>query len=306
MGADSVASILLLGADGQVARAARQDLASRGYDVIGTTRRASGKDKGQLFLDFSRPPEEWPELPDVNAAVICTAITGIRDCEADPAGTSIVNLQAPVALAEMLCRQGIFALFLSSAGVFDFQKSFRRHDERPSPITNYGRQKAEAEEKILGLDGKTAVLRLTKVMGPDMPLINSWSGALGAGQRITAFHDTMIAPITPEFTSRMIHEIVHSQEEGIFHASGDEDVPYTELAGRLVAAIGADAELVTPVKGDMPGHPAGYPHRYTTLDMSRETELFGIEPPSVRDTIDGVVSRIACKFPSETGREESS
>ena len=288
-----MASILLLGADGQVARAARQDLSERGHKVFGTTRRSGGKDEGRFYLDFGRPPEEWPELPDVNAAVICTAITGIRDCEADPAGTSIVNLQAPVMLAEMLCHRGIFVLFLSSAGVFDFQKSFRRHNEKPSPITNYGRQKAEAEARILKLDGKTAVLRFTKIMGPDMPILNTWCAELATGREITAYEDAFIAPITAAFAARMIHEIVSSGEEGVFHASGDEDQPYTALAGELVRAMDADISLVKTVEGGLPHYPAANSPRYTTLDMSREEKMFGIAASSSMATMTKTVDILA-------------
>ncbi len=287
------ASLLIIGADGQVGRVACRDLADKGYEVIGTTRRSGGKNKGHLFLDFSYPLQEWPELPDVSAAIICTAITGVRDCEADPAGTSIVNLTAPVMLAEMLCRQGAFVLFLSSTGVFDFTRSYRRHDDPPCPVTNYGRQKMEAEEKILALDGKTAVLRLTKIIGPDMPLLNKWQAELASGQNIMAYEDTTIAPITALFASRVMHEIIAAGREGIFHASGDDDLPYTALAEQLVWAIGAGPERIEARTGNMKEYPSGSSPRYTSLDMSRERDLFGLTAPSSLETMTETAEMVA-------------
>jgi|TARA_B100000315_G_scaffold32934_1_gene27654 dTDP-4-dehydrorhamnose reductase len=256
------------------------ELAGRGYETVGTTRRESNGDKDRLFLDLALPQQDWPELPETDAAVICTAMTRINECETDPDGTAVVNLHAPVALAEKLARRGTMVLFLSTTGVFDFTRPYRRHDEAPSPVSAYGRQKAEAEARILELDGKTAVLRLTKIMGLDMPLLNTWCTDLAAGREITAYEDAFIAPITAAFAARMSHEIVSREAEGVFHASGDEDQPYTALAGEMVRAMDVDASLVKTAEGELPHYPTANAPRYTTLDMSREEEMFEVPAPS--------------------------
>jgi dTDP-4-dehydrorhamnose reductase len=182
---------------------------------------------------------------------------------------------------------------LSTTGVFDFTRPYRRHDELPSPVSAYGRQKAEAEARILDLKGKTAVLRLTKIMGIDMPLLNAWCGDLATGREITAYEDAFIAPITAAFVARMIHEIVSREAEGVFHASGDEDQPYTTLAGELVRAMGADVSLVKTVEGGLPHYPTANAPRYTTLDMSREEKMFGIPAPSSLATMIETVETLA-------------
>jgi 2-hydroxychromene-2-carboxylate isomerase len=66
----------------------------------------------------------------------------------------------------------------------------------------------------------------------------------------------------------------------VFHASGDEDLPYTALAEEVVRAMGADAALVKTVEGGLPHYPTASAPRYTTLDMSREKEMFGVPAPS--------------------------
>ena len=288
-----MSSILVIGADGQVGSAALGALAGRGHEVAGTTRRVSGDGEKRLFLDLSLAPREWPELPPVDAAVICTAVTRIAECEADPDGTAVVNLHAPAELARRLCEKGTFVLFLSSTGVFDFQKPFRRHDDPPCPVTNYGRQKAEVEERILALDGKTAVLRLTKIMGPEMPLLGKWQAKLASGQNIMAYQDTTIAPITAVFASRVMHEIINAGAEGIFHASGDDDLPYTVLAEQVVRAMKVGPERIEARTGNMKEYPSGSSPRYTSLEMGREEEMFGISAsPSLatmRETVDMLV-----------------
>jgi dTDP-4-dehydrorhamnose reductase len=263
--------------------------------VVGTTRRVSREDKKHLFLDLGLPFREWPDLPSVDAAVICAGVASIAECEADPDDTAVVNLHAPVELARRLCERGSFVLFLSSTGVFDCQKPFRCREDPPCPVTNYGRQKAEVEDKILALDGKTAVLRLTKIVGLEMPLFDRWQAELASGQNIMAYQDTTIAPITAVFASRVMHEIIDAGAEGIFHASGDEDLPYTVLAEQLVRAMKVGPERIEARTGSMKEYPSGSSPHYTTLDMGCEEEMFGISAPSslatMRETANLIVRR---------------
>jgi acetolactate synthase-1/2/3 large subunit len=288
-----VNSILVVGADGQVGSVAFRELTERGYEIMGTTRRSGEEVKDRLFLDLEQPPESWPELPKVDAAVISTAVMRVADCRNDPEGTALVNLHASVELARQLCERGTFVLFLSTTGVFDFTRPYRLRDEIPKPITVYGQQKKEAEARILEMDGRTAVLRLTKVLSPKMPLLKAWGDALDTGTEIEAYQDACIAPITPSFAARVISEIVSRQAEGIFHASGSEDLPYTVLAEQLAHAIGVDTSLVKAIKGTLPEYPYASAPRYTTLDMSREKEIFGISPPSSLETMAEVADLMA-------------
>jgi dTDP-4-dehydrorhamnose reductase len=229
----------------------------------------------------------------VDVAVICTAVTSIAKCEEDLDATAVVNLHAPVKLAEKLTRQGTMVLFLSTTGVFDFTQPYRRCDELPCPVTNYGRQKAEAEARILELEGKTVVLRLTKIIGPDMPLLNRWQTELASGQNITAYQDTTIAPITAVFASRVMHEIIGAGTEGIFHASGDDDLPYTVLAEQLVRAMAVGPERIKVRTGNMKEYPSGSSPRFTTLDMSREEDMFGVSASSSLATMGEAAGQVA-------------
>jgi len=292
-------SILVIGADGQVGNVVAKSLSERGHETTRTTRRESNTDKDRLFLDLILAPQAWPELPLVDAAVICSAVTSIAECEADPEGTAVVNLHAPVALARQLAERGCFVLFLSTTGVFDFTRPYRRHDEPPCPVSAYGRQKAEAERRILELSGKTAVLRLTKIIGPEMPLLNTWCAELAAGREITAYENAFITPITAAFAARMVREIISSGEEGVFHASGDADQPYTALAGEVVRVMDADVSLVKTAEGGLPHYPTANAPRYTTLDMSREEEMFGISAPSSHATMTKMAEIVGSRYSSE-------
>jgi dTDP-4-dehydrorhamnose reductase len=269
--------VLVIGADGQVGSALFNNLSQGGCPVIGTTRHPERAKNNHVFLDLERPQTSWEELPKAASfAVISAAITSLDICEKEPERTERVNIAGPVDLARMLMENGCFVLFLSTTGVFDFKKPFRKHDEPTCPTTAYGRQKAKAEEKILSMEGKAAVLRLTKVMGEEMPLLKAWRAKLVAGQSIAAFSDTTISPIGMMFTVDLIKKILSSRMSGVFHASGDADIPYSHFAEKLVDAMGADRRLINVCKTEYPA----FPQPYTSLDMSKEANLYGVLPPS--------------------------
>ena len=284
---------LVVGVDGQVGGPLADHLQSQGVNVLGTTRRKDRVGNGRVYLDLAEPEENWPALPDVETAILCASVTRLETCENDPTGTAKVNVDGVVALARKLAARGTHILYLSTTGVFDFTEPFRRHDCEPSPVTTYGHQKASAEKQILSLGDMVSVLRLTKVIGPSMPLLQRWSAILGQNSPISAFRDTTIAPITTDFVNFMIKKICSSKAPGIFHASGDADLAYTVLAEHFVRAMGKESDLVVPEKGQAIGQPAGPAPRYTTLDMTRERELFGILPPSSLETIIKVTKEVA-------------
>jgi len=285
--------VLVVGVDGQVGGPLANFLQSESVNVFGTTRRKGSTGNSRIYLDLAAPEESWPVLPDVETAILCASVTRLETCENDPIGTAKVNVDGVVALARRLVARGTHILYLSTTGVFDFQKPFRRHDCDPSPVTAYGRQKASAEKQILSLGDRVSVLRLTKVMGPSMPLLQRWSTMLAQNSPIGAFRDTTIAPITTDFVNFMVKKICSLKAPGIFHASGDADLAYTVLAEHFVRAMGKESGLVVPEKGRAIGQPAGSMPRYTTLDMTRERELFEVLPPSSLKTIIKVSKEVA-------------
>ena len=122
-----------------------------------------------------------------NAVVFCAADTKLADCEEHPEVTAKINVEATIALANFLRLRGAHLLLLSTNQVFDGSLPNRKVSEQVCPVNEYGRQKAEAERLILQMP-RSAVLRLTKVVHSDLPLLKQWESSLQAGQPIEAFN----------------------------------------------------------------------------------------------------------------------
>jgi dTDP-4-dehydrorhamnose reductase len=237
-------------------------------------------------------PGTWPGLPKVDAAVLCAGNTSIGACADNPAATAAVNVAGLSALADRLAGQADMVLLLSSNQVFDGAVARRGRADGSCPVCHYGRQKAAAEAHVLGLRGG-AVLRLTKVLTPDVPLLTDWSADLAAGRPVTPFENFPLAPVTLGFAVDTIVDILSGGEPGVYQASGADDLSYVDLARGLAAYMGADPGLVVPVQA-VPAE-LGFERlpRYSTLEMEVEEARFGRAAPASDSVLEEVVRSIS-------------
>jgi len=280
--------ILVVGGDALIGRALVAHLKRQGHEVFASSRRA-GSD---LHLDLTRP-DSWPDLPPVDAAILVAAVARLADCDRDPEGSRRVNLAAPSLLAERLAAQGSHCLFLSTDKVFDGSRPLRARDDARCPLTEYGRQKAAAEAAVLAAGG--AVLRLSKVLSPDLELLQDWRRKLLAGEPITPFADMNLAPVTADFVAALATDLALDRKSGIFHCTGGEDLPYTALAESMASALGADRALIRPIKAAGTMLP-GILVPYSSLEMSREADLYGRPNPTFA-SVTGKIARAVSAQP---------
>jgi dTDP-4-dehydrorhamnose reductase len=287
--------LLLIGGDSEIGAAIYRYMRERKGPVIATTRRANRVAPDRLFLDLAAPLHDFAVPRGTTAACIFVAVARLAACAADPAGSAHINVTQTLALAERLLERGIHVLFLSTNQVFDGSVPHVRADAPRSPVSEYGRQKACAETALLrhmDAGAPLAILRLAKVMSPDMPLLHSWMGALSADEPIQAFHDMNVAPVATAQVACAVDRNLRERARGIFQLTGPRDLTYAEV-GRFVARrLGARPELVQETSAIKAGLPPGTTPRHTTLDSSRLRTHFGIEAPDAYAIIDSVMASV--------------
>lgn len=274
---------LIVGGDGTLGTAL-QSAPTRPTEVVATSRRDA------LFsyrVDLGDSPDSW-QLPDhIAGAVLCAAVTSIEACQRDPAGTRAINVTATVELARRIRSRGGHCVFLSTNQVFDGSRPFRREDEPPCPLTEYGRQKAEAEAELLAAGH--GVLRLTKVFAAVPKLFRGWREELLSSRAIRPFEDMVFAPVEVKIAAVSIWELVTSGASGVVHLSADADLAYATVAGRLAARLGVPASLVQPTTVAAAGlAPAAVP-RHTTLATTRwpAPSALAVADALIEDTCNG-------------------
>jgi len=154
------------------------------------------------------------------------------------------------------------------------------------PRTEYGRQKVLVEQELRTFGQAAAVVRFTKILSPETPLIRGWIDALRAGREIRPFSDMVMAPVTHEFAVEVLKRIAEDHLSGVFQVSGLQDVSYAEVARYLAHRLGASPALVAPVPAAARGIAAEAVPAHTTLDVTRLRCALGMEPPEMWRVID--------------------
>ncbi len=238
--------VLVIGGDGLIGHALTRRLAGQRQEVLATTRRPDHVSPARLLLDLSCDAPNWRPPPDCSVAFLCAAITSQEQCLRDPAGTEQVNVTRTLELARCLFEAGIFVVFLSTNLVFDGANPMSKISDAPSPQTEYGRQKALAEQSLLALGSRVAVVRLTKVFHGGMPLLQKWAKALRQGETIFPLNDLRCSPVSLDFVLHALDRIGGKFASGIFQVSGERDVAYAEIAADLARRLNVDERLVQP------------------------------------------------------------
>jgi dTDP-4-dehydrorhamnose reductase len=281
---------LVVGCDGLIGRALVDHLSATGVAVIETSRRRESCGSQRVLLDLAGDAADWHVPPVVSLAFLCAGVTSLDACRTRPAASRHINVEQTVSLAERLIAGGAFVVFLSTNLVFDGMHARRGADDPVSPRTEYGRQKAAAERRLLALGDAVAVVRLSKVVDRTTPLLARWTRALLDGREIRPFSDMVVSPVPLGFAVRVIGRVGQRRLGGILQLSAPEDVTYEHVARQAAYRLGAPVALVRPVTVTESALEMEDIPRHTTLDTTRLTAALGVQPPPADRTVDQVVA----------------
>ncbi|HTW05920.1 MAG TPA: sugar nucleotide-binding protein [Acidimicrobiales bacterium] len=288
---------LIVGGDSEIGGSLLKRLAAAGRAALGTTRRRDQVGPGRVWLDLSELDEDWAPPLHTTAACLCAARSRLADCAADPAGSWNVNVDQTAMLVARLSELGIYTLLLSTNQVFDGTVPRVPPDAPVRPVSEYGRQKAAVEARVLGLatsgGAGTGILRLSRVLSTTTATTARWASSLARGEPVTAFYDMVLAPVPIGLVAEAVQHLMADTAGGIFQLSGPEDVSYAEFARALAASFGHAPELVheesAAAAADLP---TGSCPRHTTLDSSELQRRYGLTVPKYSETADQLARAI--------------
>jgi len=283
---------LIIGTDRGIGKALRADLLLKGHEVTGTTRVRENVRDDTLYLDLNEPTPTHSKLPKLDVAYFCAAMTKYEDCRKDELEARRVNAVNPSAIAKRLVESGARVVLLSTSAVLDCRIPRMTVDRPRSPVSAYGRTKAEAETAFLALGPKASVLRLTKVLTPETGKFPKWIGDLSKGLLIECADDFRFSPITLNDVVHTLVSIGGQQEGGIFHASAASDMSYADAAWHIADRINVPRQLVQGRSSRSLNIDADVVTAYTSLDATRLGRMFSFLPPDPRDVIDNVMGSV--------------
>lgn len=247
--------IAVLGASGLLGSAVCRSVIHRGYSLLAYSNRETisfsdqyhskqlpFSDDSQLTREFF---DQWPD-----AVVNCAAISSPDTVDQSPELAHLVNVESASRLASISAHIGARFIHVSTDMVFDGSKSPYRSTDMPYPRSEYGRQKLEAEKRVLSVtDENLAVLRVTLLNG-NSPLGRRSQHekilrALVSGKKITLFEDEIRQPCSVENLSDVIVELIERPNlNGLFHWAGKEEISRYELGLRILKRFGINPENI--------------------------------------------------------------
>lgn len=283
-------SPLVVGVNGMIGRSLFHYLESLNLNVTGTTRRFP-LSASTLYLEMTDPDESWPQFSGIDVAYLCAGIGRLDACQNDPKTSRLINVNHTVRLVQRLHDAGAFVIFPSTNQVFDGSKALRAAHEAPDPVSEYGRQKVDAENAIRDLE-HVAILRISKVISRPFTLFEQWRSDLSAGKSILGFQDLHVAPLPMDSVTEALVAIGEARQAGMYQLSGPRDVSYYEMAMVFARLLGYSVDRVTKAYAIDHGIPADFIPRHTTL---ANKGLSHIVVPDVEELVRSYVCCLASK-----------
>ena len=248
--------IAVMGASGLLGAAVSREVLARGYQLLAYASQSWSDPKGKYEItalplnDFDSVMRElFDQWPD--AIINCAAISSPDMVDQNRELAQLINVESAKRLAEVSAHLGARHVHISTDMVFDGTCSPYRSTDQANPLSEYGRQKLEAEKQVLQVtDQNLVVLRITIING------NSPKGnrspherilsALANGQSPTLFTDEYRQPCSADNVAQLTVELIERPNlNGLFHWAGADEVSRYELGVKILKRFGFHHDKIT-------------------------------------------------------------
>jgi dTDP-4-dehydrorhamnose reductase len=226
--------VLIVGGTGVIGSSLQKSLAKNSHDVVITSRKSSLSNDATLQVNLENISDSVQTIRNAgnfDAVVLSAGVSSIRACRVNPETTSLVNVDAQVAIArEILSINQSKIILISSNRVFDGATERTKIKSSYSPTTEYGRQKSQAETDLLSLGSSVKIVRLSKVISEHTALIVDWFSKLSSNEKISAFVDMAISPVTVDDAVDVIEHVLFAECEPVVQFSAADEISFFDLA----------------------------------------------------------------------------
>jgi len=220
-----------------------------------------------------------------DAVLHLAANSNPNNCEQNPLSNHI-NVNATTHLAKLCAKQNIPFVFTSTDLVFEGNDAPYSETDSTNPIMIYGKQKREAEQKILEIYPQAIIARMPLMYG--MPtnglgFMNAWVRNLKEGKNIHCFTDEYRTAASGADAASGIFLLLEKKLNGIFHLGGRESLSRFEFATQMATHFGLDKNLIIPSLQKDVQMPAKRPANVSLNSNKAFTE--GYKPRSLEENL---------------------
>lgn len=252
--------VLITGSNGFLGQHLCTNLASKGFDVIATSR-GSNKIEHQKNMQFQAVDvTKKNEIENVlqqfkpNVIVHNAAMSKPDDCHNNHDECILQNVTATKYLVEVAKKMNCYFIYISTDFVFG-ENGPHREEAAKEPLNFYGKSKLMAEEIVINSGLKYAIMRPVFIYGKQLPNMKStflhWvKNSLSNGQKINVVNDQQRTPTFVNDICNGLITMIEKQVVGDFHLAGKNILTPYQMAVILANTLQLDASLITPVTSE--------------------------------------------------------
>lgn len=275
---------LILGANGQLGKQFKQDLAARGA-------RCSAPEESSCSITDADGIARTLDALQPSVVINCAAYNAVDAAEKDPETAFRVNAEAVGTLARRCNANGIRLVHYSSDYVFDGTKGdLYAEDDRPNPLNVYGKSKLAGEQAALGAHSGALVFRTSWVFGDGtqnfMYKLRGWAEK---NRVLRISGDEVSVPTSTIDLVSVTLVAVEAGLSGLFHLTNTGYASRYEW-GRMVLSLLRKDNIVIPVAMSEFPSPAKRP-LFSAMSNQTVRDRLGVEIPSWQEAVEGYLKR---------------
>jgi dTDP-4-dehydrorhamnose reductase len=232
--------------------------------------------------------------PDV--IVNCAAITNVDACELERETAWKVNVGGVENLIEASHRTDAMIVHVSSDYVFDGKNGPYTEDDRPEPLSYYGKTKLASENALLASGRKFFIARTLVLYGHATGVKANFVlwlvQSLEKKTPVRIVDDQIGNPTLADDLAYGLLRGVELEKTGIYNVAGRDIMSRYEFALRVADVFSLDHSLITPIKTADLHQPAPRPLKSGLVTLKAEVDL-GIKPSTVEEGLAILKNQIA-------------
>ena len=252
---------------------------------------------GRHLADLSDPAGCAARIGQTDAVINAAAWTAVDRAETEEAAATVINGDAPAAMARACADRGIPFLHLSTDYVFDGAgETPFAPDHRTAPLGAYGRSKLAGEVGVRAAQGSHLILRTSWVVSAHGTNFVKTMLRLGRERsRLNVVADQIGGPTPAAAIADALYVAARAMAQGAaggtHHLAGAPDTSWAGFARAIMAAARLPCSI-TEIPTSAYPTPARRPAN-SRLDCSTFESRFGIARPDWQSGLTAILDRLS-------------
>ncbi len=255
-----------------------------------------GVDYAQLDVTSKKDVRQLIAAAGPDVIINCAAMTNVDACEHERELAWRVNVGGVENLIEAARKNGSRIVHISTDYIFDGKLGPYTEDDRPSPLSYYGKTKLASENALRASGIEFTILR-TMILYGYAPGVKAnfalWLiENLENRSPVRVVDDQLGNPTLVDDLAYGLLRAVELGRTGIYNIAGRDIISRYDFARKLAQVFGFDSGLITPVKTAQLRQPAPRPLKSGLITLKAEVEL-GIKPSTVEQGLTVLKSHLS-------------